>query len=95
MALHGAFQTPTCESDFAVFGTAVYVLSDAHVHSSGKSFCVSHVILVIVPSHALDAHVWRGAVESESECYSSNGSLSLETSLELAWMMCPKRGSLG
>ena len=37
MGLHGTFQPPRCESSLAAFEAAVDVLSDAHVHPSGKS----------------------------------------------------------
>ena len=48
MGLHGTF----CESGLAAFDAAVDVLSDAHLHPSGR---VSHVILMIVPFHMQDA----------------------------------------
>ena len=37
MGLHWTFQSPRCESTFAAFEAVVDVLSDGHVHPSGKS----------------------------------------------------------
>ena len=37
MGLHGTVQPPRCESGSAAFEAAVDLLSDAHVHPSGKS----------------------------------------------------------
>ena len=73
LGLWRTFQPRRCEGSFAAFEVAVDVLSDAHVHPSGRRRRVAHVILMIVALCTGRLQV-TCAVEGESARDSSDGS---------------------